>query len=412
MSPGVELVTTGSELLSGRTLNRHAQTLGRVLHTLGLNLLRDTTVPDDVKVIEEAISSALKRADIVFVSGGLGPTSDDVTREAIARLLGRAVVRHGPSVEAMRERYRKGGWVLTEQSERQANVVEGSDVLPNSVGAAPGQRIEADGKTIFILPGPPREFLAVLEAHVVPWLRANLGPLPPHAERTLMVCGIGESNIVAIFEKNGFPPAGIDAAYSAAPGRIEITLSSPTRETGAVDAAAERAKELLAPNVFAEGRLALEEVVGRLLTDRRATLATAESCTGGLIGHRVTNVDGSSHYYLGGVVAYSNEAKARDLGVAFDAINKHGAVSEEVARQMAVGVRKRFGSSYGLAVTGIAGPTGGTSDKPVGLVCIAIADGREICARQFRFLGDRENIKEWSSQMALDLLRRRLQGVL
>lgn len=408
----IELVSTGSELLSGRTVNRHAQTLGRSLRALGLKLVRDTTVPDDIDRIEEAVSAALKRVDVVVVSGGLGPTCDDVTREAIARLLRRSVVRHEPSVEALRERFRQTGRALTEQSERQACIVEGAEALPNPVGAAPAQKLEFDGKTVFVLPGPPREFLAVLEAHVVPWLCANLGPVQAHAERTLMVCGIGESDIVALFEKDGFPPAGIEVAYSAAPGRIEVSLSSSQRDPQDVEAAAKRAKELLASNVFTEGRLTMEEVVGRLLIEKKATLATAESCTGGLVGHRITNVSGSSNYYLGGIVAYSNEAKTRDLGVDRDVVARHGAVSAEVAQQMAAGVRKRFGADYGLAITGIAGPTGGTAEKPVGLVCIALADRHEVRVKQSRFAGDRENIKEWSGQMALDFLRRRLQGVL
>lgn len=407
----IELVSTGSELLSGRTVNRHAQTLGRSLRALGLKLVRDTTVPDDIDRIEEAVSAALKRVDVVVVSGGLGPTCDDVTREAIARLLRRSVVRHEPSVEALRERFRQTGRALTEPSERQACIVEGAEVLPNPVGAAPAQKLEFDGKTVFVLPGPPREFLAVLEAHVVPSLRANLGPVQAHAERTLMVCGIGESDIVALFEKDGFPPAGIEVAYSAAPGRIEVSLSSSQRDAQDVEAAAKRAKELLASNVFTEGRLTMEEVVGRLLIEKKATLATAESCTGGLVGHRITNVSGSSNYYLGGIVAYSNEAKTRDLGVDRDVVARHGAVSAEVAQQMAAGVRKRFGADYGLAITGIAGPTGGTAEKPVGLVCIALADRHEVRVKQSRFAGDRENIKEWSGQMALDFLRRGLQGV-
>ena len=412
MRQEVELVTTGTELLNGRTVNRHAAVLGDRLRALGLKLVRDTTVPDDIGLIEEAVSSALERVDVVVVSGGLGPTSDDVTREALAQLLNRRIVMDAAALDALRKRFQAMGRVVTEQQERQAKVVEGAVALSNSVGAAPGERLELDGKVIFILPGPPREFLAVLEQHVLPCLREKAGALKPLVEKIFLVCGIGESDIVARFEKAGFPPPGIDVAYCAAPGRIEVRLTSADNDEDAVNRAAETARPILGDCVFAEERQEMEDVVGRLLRREKATLATAESCTGGLIGHRITSVSGSSDYYLGGIVAYSNEVKIRELGVNADTLNRFGAVSEEVARQMARGVRKRFNSDYGLSVTGIAGPTGGTPEKPVGLVYVAVADKTRAWVRRHCFSSDRSTVKTWSSQMALDLLRRRLQGLL
>lgn len=406
MIRSVELVSTGTELLSGRTLNRHAQVLGGHLLPLGIVLDRDTTVPDDIAGIEQAVSSALERVDVVVVSGGLGPTSDDVTRDAVARLTGRGIVMDETSRASLRTRCQLAGRLVTEQTERQALVVEGAEALPNSVGLAPGERVEWKGKTLFLLPGPPDEFLAVLVEHVMPRLREMCGRTI--ASRTLMTCGIGESDIVARFEEAGFPPGGLDIAYSAAPGRVEITISSPEGDEDLAASAAAEARELIGEYVYAEERLGIEEVVGRLLAGRGATVAVAESCTGGLIGHKLTSVSGSSVYFLGGVVAYSNDAKMRELGVDPGVLQREGAVSETVARAMADGVRERWGADYGVGVTGIAGPTGGTPEKPVGLVFVAVADAKRTWARKLNFTGHRERIKEWSGQMALDLLRRRL----
>jgi nicotinamide-nucleotide amidase len=408
----VELVSTGAELLNGRTVNRHAAVLGDHLRPLGLKLVRDTTVPDDIGLIEEAVSSALQRVDVVVVSGGLGPTGDDVTREAVAHLLNRRIVMDAIALDALRTRIQAMGRAVTEAQERQAKVLEGAVALSNLVGAAPGQRLELDEKVLFLLPGPPLEFLAVLEQHVLPFLGERIGALHPLVEKIFLVCGIGESDIVARFEKAGFPPPGIDVAYCAAPGRIEVRLTSAANEEDAVNRATETARPILGDCIFAEERQEMEEIIGHLLRREKATLATAESCTGGLVGHRITSVSGSSDYYRGGIVAYANESKIRELNVNADALSRFGAVSEEVARQMANGVRKRFDSDYGLSVTGIAGPTGGTPEKPVGLVYAAVADETRVWVRRHCFSSDRITVMTWSSQMALDLLRRRLQGLL
>ena len=316
------------------------------------------------------------------------------------------------ALDTLQKRFQAMGRAVTEQQERQAKVLEGAVALLNPVGAAPGQRLELDGKVIFILPGPPLEFLAVLERHVLPFLREKGGALKPLVEKIFLVCDIGESDIVARFEKAGFPPPGIDVAYCATPGRIEVRLTSPDHDEGDVNRAAETARPILGDCIFAEERQEMEEVIGQLLRREKATLATAESCTGGLIGHRLTSVSGSSDYYLGGIVAYANEVKIRELSVSADALHRLGAVSEEVARQMAGGVRKRFNSDYGLSITGIAGPTGGTPEKPVGLVYAAVADKTRVWVRRRCFSSDRSVVKMWSSQMALDLLRHRLQGLL
>ena len=411
MRRDVELITTGTELLIGRTVNRHAFVLGDRLRSLGLNLVRDTTVGDNASAIRDAIQSALGRVDVVFVTGGLGPTSDDITRDVLADLLGRKIVSDSAALDAMMARYRMLGRAVTEQAKRQALVLEGACVLPNSVGMAPGERIDLNGQVLFLLPGPPHEFSAILEAHVLPWIRERLGGAPV-AEKIFLLCGIGESDIATRIENAGGVPAGVEIAYCAAPGRIEVRFTSLSGDVSAVEKAANLARPLMGDFVFSEGRAEMEEIVGELLRRQKATLATAESCTGGLIGHRITWVSGSSDYYLGGVVAYSNESKIRDLGVSADALSRWGAVSADVAKQMAVGVRDRFKADYGLSITGIAGPTGGSPEKPVGLVYVAVADPTNVWVRRFCFTSTRSMIKTWSSQMALDLLRRCLHGLL
>ena len=412
MKPFVELISTGSELLNGRTATTHARALGDAVGLLGLRLVRDTTVPDDAVAITDALRDAMKRVDIVMVSGGLGPTSDDLTREIVGSLLDRAIVMHEPSREAIRARFRRTGRTMTESVERHALVLEGAEVLANPAGLAPGERIEVGEKIVFLLPGPPREFNAILAAHVVPWLKERFGHLYAPLVQLFEVCGLGESEVVTKLVPQGFPGEDVEVSYCAMPGRVEIRLSAGREHKEALHQAAHLARHTLGPAIFAEERIELEDVVGRLLRDMKATLATAESCTGGLIGHRITSIAGSSEYYLGGVVSYSNASKVRDLGVREDVLHQHGAVSQAVAEEMAVGVRQRFGSTLGLAVTGIMGPSGGTPDKPVGLVYVAVSEESVTAVKEFRLAGDRTVIKEWTAQVSLDFLRRRLLGAL
>ncbi|HBA83033.1 MAG TPA: competence/damage-inducible protein A [Verrucomicrobia bacterium] len=410
MKTQVELVATGSELLSGRIVNRHAQVLGEALLPLGLTLSRETSVPDDIQAIADAVRMALQRVDVVLVSGGLGATTDDVTREAVAELLGRRIVKDEASLSGLREKYKIFGRELSPISERQILVVEGSVVLPNPVGMAPGQRIESGGKVLFILPGPPREFNAVLSTHVLPWLQEAFRGALSVTQKILMVCGVGESDLAAQLEMEGFPPPGLDVAYCASGGRVEVRLTATSDRQAVIDQASEVVRRVLGRHIFAEDRLTMEEVVGRLLLERRSTLATAESCTGGGIGQRITSVSGSSAYYMGGIIAYDNRVKISQLGVPETELAAQGAVSKEVAASMAQGVRQRLGADYGLSITGVAGPTGGTDEKPVGLVWMAVADAAGTVTSSRRFPGDRDWIRESSTLFALDLLRRRILG--
>ncbi|MCS6771755.1 MAG: CinA family nicotinamide mononucleotide deamidase-related protein [Kiritimatiellae bacterium] len=404
-----ELICTGSELLSGRTVNTHVATLATALEPLGIPLVRETTVPDDRAAIRDAIEQALARSPIVITSGGLGPTSDDLTRDVAAEIAGTAVVMHEPTREKLRKRFEAAGRVFTDIAARHALIVQGATVLENEVGFCPGELIEIRGRRLYLTPGPPAEFRAVVENGILPTLRALAGT--PPVRRIFMTCCIGESEILRLLPESEFPGPGIDIAYCARPGRVEIRLSAPPNREEALDRAAARARETLAPWIYAERPCNLEEALVDLLRSLGRTVAIAESCTGGLIGHLFTEVPGSSHVFLGGVVAYSNESKTRDLGVPPQVLDAHGAVSAETARAMALGVRARFGSNYGLAVTGIAGPSGGSPQKPVGLVYMCATDGSRFEERQRKFSGVRSVIKQLSAQWAMDALRRLvLQG--
>lgn len=409
MKPGLELVSTGLELLTGRTINTHAHTLARQMGALGWRLLRDTTVPDDQEVIRQAVAEALQRVDVVVVSGGLGPTSDDLTREAVAELAGVGLVMHEPSRQAIRDRYARMGRVLNDSVERHALVLEGADVLMNPVGLAPGEDIHVNGQRIFLLPGPPHEFEAILTEHVRPRL-ASLAPEAPPEMRMFQVCGIGESDLVTRLGGDSFPGPGLEVAYCASIGRVEVRIWGPASRRADLDRVADAFRASIGSHIYAERPAVLEEVVAEQLQGRGLTLATAESCTGGLVAHRLTNLAGSSAWFQGGVVAYANQAKIRDLGVKEHTLAGEGAVSAAVARQMAEGVRGRFGTDLGVGITGIAGPGGGTEQKPVGLVYVAVADADGVVVREHRFVGRRAIIKDWSAQMALDLIRRRLAG--
>lgn len=406
----MELITTGNELLNGRTVNQHASALARALAPLGLRLTRDCTVPDDPVAIRDALTSALNRSDIVMISGGLGPTSDDVTRDVVATFLGRGVKADPDATQRIKQRCCARGVTDTQMAERQALIIDGSTPLPNSVGAAPGELIEFNDKVIFLMPGPPREFGTILSDHIIPWLRRRQ-PNRKFVEMIWQVAGMPESEIAQILERSSFPPSGVNVAYCASPGSVEICLTADSLNKKALDVAAERLRELLGDNIYNVGRSSIEEVVGRLLRERGASLASAESCTGGLVGHHLTNISGSSDYYLGGIIAYANDAKVKLLGVDPTVLKQHGAVSAEIAEEMAKGARERFGATYGIGITGIAGPTGGTADKPVGLVYIAVSDCANTQAKRYIFSTDRVWFKEWCSQTALDLLRRWLLGI-
>jgi len=413
-----EVLTIGSELLVPGRGDTNTAYLIEELTALGIPVIHRATVWDDRSAISEAARQALARADLIAVTGGLGPTSDDLTREAFADALGLTLrIDEGVS-KAIRRRFESRGIAMPEVNQKQAQVLEGADVLANPVGTAPGLWIPvsaAGGSAVVILlPGPPPELHAVFETHVVPRLKKKTAGGVVYRTKRLFVAGLPES---VVEQKVGAVYRNVDnprTTILASPGQVEIHLNAQGRSASEADRANEAlAKEMrmaLGERIFSERGESLEEVVGRLLTEKSLTIALAESCSGGLISHRLTQVPGSSRYVERGFVTYSNESKVELLGVDEELLRQHGAVSHEVADAMARGARARARTDVAVAVTGIAGPAGGSAEKPVGLVFLAVSDAGGCVVRRVQFPGNRAQVKRWSSQMALDLLRWRLLG--
>jgi nicotinamide-nucleotide amidase len=406
-----EIIAVGSELLTPFRTDTNSLWLTEQLNGVGIEVKLKTIVGDDDARLEEAIRDALKRTAVVVLTGGLGPTEDDITRKIAARALGRRLILDDRVLEDIKARFLHWGRKMPEINARQAMIIEGAEVLANPNGTAPGMYLEHEGRMVALLPGPPREMKPMFESGVAPKLAARAGDVRV-ARRVLRVAGMGESavdeRIAPVYTQYKNPQTTILFNRS----EIEIHLTAQ----GATDAEAEllldglagQIEERLGDAVFAFRGEELEEVVGLRLAVGGFTLAVAESCTGGLVAHRLTEVPGSSSYFMEGVVTYSNEAKTRLLGVPAELIERHGAVSAEVAEAMAEGVKERAGTDFGLSVTGVAGPGGGTPEKPVGLVYIALADDAHTEHRRIMLPGDRHLIRWRSSQAALDLLRRRL----
>jgi nicotinamide-nucleotide amidase len=411
-----EIIGVGTELLLGQIVNTNAAWTGQRLADVGWDCLRQTVVGDNEERIAVAIREALGRADAVILTGGLGPTQDDVTREAIAAVAGVRLVRRPEIEQWLRNRFsRLGSARIAEMNLKQADVPEGGRVIDNPVGSAPGLMIEVDGKPVYAVPGVPREMEAMLEQVVLPDLAARAGEGRAIVSRTLRTAGIGESLLAERLTPlwDSFADGGVTMAYLASAGevRIRLTAVGGTREQ-ALDAIAplEAAiRDELGDLVYGLDDETLEARVGRLLAGAKRTLGCAESLTGGLVGGRVTTVAGSSEYFLGGVIAYATEAKVAVLGVDRDLLTELGPVSEAVAGAMAEGVRRLLGASVGLATTGVAGPTE-QAGQPVGTLCLGVADADGTVTRKLRAPGDRAQIRAWATTTALDLLRRRLEG--
>jgi len=406
----VEVINTGSEILLGNVLNTHVATLAAGMFPLGLRIERQITVPDG-DAIRVALVDALSRADLVIVTGGLGPTTDDITREITAELLGRPMHLDAAVLEDIAARFALRGLTMTDRVGRQAQVPEGALVLPNRNGTAPGLYLKhvADGRTthVFLLPGPPRELKPMFEDSVLPILRTLVPAGDVHGCRLYHVLGIGESTVEDKVGEQLLAIPGLELGYCARPGEVDIRCigAEPV-----LDAAEKIVLEVLGASVVTRDGRNVEQAVVEALTRRGETLATAESCTGGGLANRVTNISGSSAVFLAGFVTYSNEAKTRDLGVDATLIAEHGAVSPQVAAAMAEGARKRAGTDWALSTTGIAGPTGGTAAKPVGTVCIALA--RKDGATQVEthcFFRDRDVFKDIAARTALTLLLHALE---
>lgn len=407
----IELLTTGTELLLGTTQNTHGEWVGQRLFSLGLRLGRQMTVPDGPPVVD-ALREGVARADVLLVTGGLGPTSDDLTREALAEVLDLEMIEDEAAVRTIDAFFASRGRPMAEANRKQAMAPVGADILANPNGTAPGlyvpPRLSGEHQCgVFLLPGPPREMYPMFEAEVVPRLEALTGIEAPPDIVELKFVGIGESDFHQGIDDKLEAVEGLEHGYCARLGEVDLRLIG---ESAVVEAGRKIAEEAFARNLVSDDGATLEEVIVRTLNGQEKSVATAESCTGGLIANRITNVSGSSDVFGYGFVTYANEAKRDLIGVSWDDLLEHGAVSEPVARQMAEGALRVAGSDIAVAVTGIAGPTGGSEEKPVGTVYLGLAlAGEETkVIRQFH-PRSREAFKWTVSQSALDLVRRALQ---
>ncbi|MBV8533907.1 MAG: competence/damage-inducible protein A [Verrucomicrobia bacterium] len=402
----VEVLNTGTEILFGSVINTHLSFLAQRLFPLGLRVQRQVTVPDG-DAIRDAILESASRSDLILVTGGLGPTSDDITREIVAELTRRPLRYDDRIFQKIKERFDRRGLKLTDRISRQAYVPEGAVVLPNDFGTAPGLYLPAQDRIphLFLLPGPPRELQPMVDTYALPIWQRLAGDHDIHA-RTFRTTGLGESYIESMVGERLLAIPGLELGYCARMGEVDVRVVG---SRSAVDAASEIIQSELAPCIFSTEEKELEEVIVQLLTAKQATLATAESCTGGLLANRVTDVAGASVVFLEGNVTYSNDAKTRTLGVSAELISAVGAVSEEVARAMAEGALQRSGAAFALSTTGIAGPDGGTAEKPVGTVFIGLASCRQATqVEKLFFPTDRRTFKSVCTQYALDMLRKRL----
>jgi nicotinamide-nucleotide amidase len=402
----VEVVNTGTELLFGSVINTHLSFLAQQLFPLGLRVERQSTIPDGDS-IRLAIEESATRSDVILVTGGLGPTSDDVTREIVSELTGRPLRYDDSIFQKISERFKKRGLKITDRTARQAYVPEGATVLPNDHGTAPGIYIPAQEGIphLFLLPGPPRELRPMFSTYALPILRSLAGghDLQATIYRTT---GLGESQVERIVGERLLAIAGLELGYCARMGEVDVRVVG---SKSAVDAADAIIRFELEPYIVTTEEKELEDVVVELLTSRNATLAIAESCTGGLLANRITDVPGSSLVFLEGNVTYSNEAKMRTLGVSAELLATVGAVSKEVAQAMAEGALKRSGATYALSTTGIAGPDGGSDLKPVGTVFIALAHRGSVTLVEKEFFPtDRPSFKRICTQHALEMLRRKI----
>lgn len=413
----IELINTGTELVLGDTINTNAAWIGQRLAALGLEVARQTIVPDGA-VIGEVMAEAAERADVVIATGGLGPTNDDVTREVTAGLLGLPMDVDDGVVQHLESYFQKRGRAVTAATLRQAMVPRGARVLANPFGTAPGLHVPAglgEGRGwnchFFLLPGPPRELKPMMENWVEPILKELH---PAAATRTVLylkVTGIGESDIVERVETEleAMAADGLEMGYCIGKGDVDVRLAGPLE---VVNRGAALVRSKMGDFILSEDRRVIEEVVVDLLMKRGEWVATAESCTGGTIASRLTDVSGASGVFGTGFVTYANEAKVRELGVSAELLMRYGAVSEAVAQAMAEGCLTVAAADHALAVTGVAGPTGGTEEKPVGTVFVALASKGQptVCCKLF-FPGARDRFKLLTSQAALEMLRRRLQGI-
>lgn len=406
-----EIIAIGSELLTPEKSDTNSLWLTEKLNAIGIEVKLKTIVGDDQARLLETMRDALKRSGLVITTGGLGPTEDDITRQISAQAAGVDLEYRREIEDHLRERFRSWGREMPEINKRQAYIIAGSSVLPNPNGSAVGMMYRTEKNLLVVLPGPPKENQPMFEEHVLPELAKVVGEVIVR-RRILRVSGMGESAVDAAIAPIYTKYSSVRTAILFNRTEVEVHLYA---KAGTADEADKVLNELAAKitaelgvAVFAQNGEMMEEVIGKMLVDRSRTISIAESCTGGLIGRRITEVAGSSAYFIEGCITYSNEAKIRTLGVPRELIESHGAVSSEAAEAMAIGMRERAGTDYAISATGIAGPNGGTDEKPVGTVFIGFADAGGARSIKFVLPGDRNLIRWRASQAALDYLRRQM----
>jgi len=414
---GAWVLTIGDELLRGEIVDSNKSFLSQQLLELDLHTGRHVTVADHAEEISTQLRAAAQHVRVLLISGGLGPTRDDITTEVVAATFGRPLVRDPGAVEAIKRYFDRLGREMSENNAKQADFPEGAEVLPNPNGTAPGFMLDVEDTLIFCMPGVPAELYPMMQEQVMPRISQKLGISDGGIVRAqlLRTFGFGESvldrDLADLSRDDGSVELGFRVQF---PDNLLRVIAR-----GADEAQAERRlqstlvelRKRLGPAIVAESEERMEAVLGRMLLEQKRTVAVAESCTGGLVGHLLTEVSGSSAYFLEGIAVYSNAAKMRELAVPSDLLEQHGAVSEPVAEQMARGVRERTGADYGIATTGVAGPGGGTDDKPVGTLCLGFSSAERAEARTYRMLADRARNKQLAAHIALDSLRRELLGL-
>lgn len=407
-----EIISIGTEILLGQILNTNQQWLSLGLAGLGIDVYYQSTVGDNPQRLAHAIRQGLNRSDIVITTGGLGPTVDDITLDVISRVLSKKLI-YSPKIACnINSHFGRQCLKMPRGNLRQAHIPEGAKILENDVGTAPGFIVEESGKILIALPGPPRELNPMFGRFVAPYLKKKTGSDWVIKIRTLSITGLPESAVDSKINDLLKSPPPVTVGIYAKPALIELKIMAKAKNEKAakilIDKVDRKITARLKDYIFGRDDETLERVVGEKLVKANKTLAIAESCTGGLVSDRITNIPGSSKYFRMGIVVYSNEAKISQLNIPPAVISKYGAVSRQTAIEMAKNIREISGADIGLSVTGIAGPAGATRTKPVGLVYIAVSVSKKIIWKEFHFKGEREIIKFRSSQAALDLIRRSL----
>ena len=401
------ILSTGDELTTGKVVDTNSAFIADRLFSMGIKAAAVLKVGDDREALLWAMREAADLGEIIIGTGGLGPTEDDLTSEVVAEFLGCPLVQNEEIAAALRKRFEARRIPWTANNLKQALFPQGAEILPNPVGTAPGFRVSfGENKTLSWLSGVPQEMTAMFDQTVMPWIVAMRGGQDQIFSQAFKVYGLTESKLDDVVKPIGLEP-GIKLSFRAhyPDLTLRVTVAGASEEQPRFIETCKRIRLILGSHIYAEGDTTLEQRVGQLLSERHRTLALAESCTGGLISHRITGIAGSSAYYLGGVTSYANDVKVKLLGVTPATLEKYGAVSQETALEMSHGIRERIGADFGLSVTGIAGPGGGTPEKPVGTVWISIAQAKNHEAKLFQFHGDRERIVLGTSQAALNWLR-------